>query len=85
MPHNTKNDDDRRGSKATPFIILVMFKVPIYIKLQKTRKNVLISGKTIFKRVKEKKPQKGYVGNFFYLKISKQIRKGEKWKQRIEG
>ena len=37
MPHNTKNDDDRRGSKATPFIILVMVKVPIYIKLQKTK------------------------------------------------
>lgn len=36
-PHNTKNDDDRRGSMATPFIILVMFKVPIYIKLQKTK------------------------------------------------
>ena len=36
-PNNTKNDDDRRGSMATPFIILVMFKVPIYIKLQKTK------------------------------------------------
>lgn len=47
-PHNKKNDDAKKGSKAITFIISAMVKVPTYIKLKKKKgKYVLIPGKII--------------------------------------
>lgn len=37
-PHNKKNDDAKKGSKAITFIILAMVKVPTYTKLKKKKR-----------------------------------------------
>lgn len=50
---NTKNDD-RRGSKATTFTITAMFKVPTYIKLQKTKEECFDLWENHFKKSKRR-------------------------------
>lgn len=83
MPPQYQNDDDRRVLRLLHFIISGMFKVSVYIKFQKTKEECFDLWENHCKS--KKKPQKGYVGNFFQLKISKQIREKEKWKQRTRG